>query len=82
VTLTGVLGNRPLLLGAGLRLNDLVRVTGGTVLFRVKSPNPLITDQDLDYAWYMALSIDWDLRGMFAQLGSAPARSSRPRAGF
>jgi hypothetical protein len=82
VTLTGVLGDRPLLLGAGLRLNDLVRVTGGTVLFRVKSPNPLITATELDYAWYVALSIDWDLRGMFAELGSAPARSTRPRAGF
>jgi hypothetical protein len=82
VTLTGVLGNRPLLLGAGLRLNDLVRVTGGTVLFRVKSPNPLITAQELDFAWYLALSIDWDLRGMFSELGSAPSRSVRPRAGF
>ena len=81
VTLTGVLGDRPLLLGAGLRLNDLVRVSSGTVLFRVKSPNPLITREELDFAWYLGISIDWDLRGMFAQLG-APSGSVRPRAGF
>ena len=82
VSLTGVLGDRPLLLGAGLRINDLVRVTSGTVLFRVKSPNPLIAREELDFAWYLGMSIDWDLRGMFAELGSAPARSTRPRAGF
>jgi hypothetical protein len=79
VTLSGVLGDRPLLLGGGLRLNDLVRVTSGAVLFRVKSPNPLITSEDLDYAWYVSMSIDWDLRGMFAGLAAAPSRSSRPR---
>lgn len=85
VTLTGVLGDRPLLLGAGLRLTDLVRVTSGTVLFRVRSPDPLVTDEALDYAWYLALSIDWDLKGMFSQIGSAspaPSSSIRPRAGF
>src|SRR6185369_38106 len=53
-TLKGVLGDRPLLLGAGLRLNDLVRATGGTVLFRVNSPNPLIATERLDYAWFLA----------------------------
>jgi len=68
VTLTGVLGSRPILLGAGLRLSDLIRVTSGAVLFRVKSPNPLITAERLDYAWFLAFSIDWDLKGMFAEL--------------
>lgn len=82
VTLTGVLGDRPLLLGAGLRLNDLLRVTSGAVLFRVENPNPLITRERLDYSWFLALSIDWDLRGMFSQLGQSAARSSRPHVGF
>jgi len=86
VTLTGVLGDRPLLLGAGLRLTDLVRVTSGAVLFRVKSPDPLVTDAKLDYSWYLAFSIDWDLRGMFSALGSseprAPSASVRPGTGF
>jgi hypothetical protein len=82
VTLTGVLGDRPLLLGAGLRISDLVRVTSGTVLFRVKSPNPLIAREELDFAWYLGMSIDWDLRGMFAALGTAPSGSVRPRVGF
>jgi hypothetical protein len=77
-----VLGDRPLLLGAGLRINDLVRVTSGTVLFRVKSPNPLIAREELDFAWYLGMSIDWDLRGMFAALGTAPSGSVRPRVGF
>ena len=82
VTLTGVLGDRPLLLGAGLRLNDLLRVTSGAVLFRVENPNPLITRERLDYSWFLAFSIDWDLRGMFSQLGQSAARSSRPHVGF
>jgi hypothetical protein len=82
VTLTGVLGDRPLLVGAGLRLNDLVRVSSGVVLFRVVNPNPLITRERLDYSWFLAFSIDWDLRGMFAQMGQSAARASRPHVGF
>jgi hypothetical protein len=82
VTLKGVIGDRPLLLGAGLRLTDLVRTTGGVVLFNVKSPNPLITGERVDYAWYMAFSIDWDLRTMFSELRSGgqsnPSAARRP----
>lgn len=70
-SLDGVVGNRPLILGAGLRLNDLLRVTSGTVLFRVKNPNPLIDDPKVNYAWFAAFSIDWDLKGMFTELGPA-----------
>jgi hypothetical protein len=82
VTLTGVLGDRPLLVGAGLRVNDLVRVSSGVVLFRVVNPNPLITRERLDYSWFLAFSIDWDLRGMFAQMGQSATRASRPHVGF
>jgi hypothetical protein len=70
----GVLGDRPLLLGGGFRLTDLVRLTGGSVLFRVKDPNPLVESKHLDAAWFMAFSIDWDLRGLFSGLaGQTPA---------
>jgi hypothetical protein len=76
VTLKGVLGDRPLLLGAGVRINDLVRVTSGAVLFRVQDPNPLIATERLDYAWFLAFSIDWDLRGMFAELQPTAKQTS------
>jgi len=80
VTLKGVLGDRPILLGAGLRLNDLVRASGGAVFFRVQNPNPLIATDRVDYSWFVAFSIDWDLRGMFAALGpSMPPAPSRLR---
>ena len=78
VDLEGVIGNRPLLIGAGFRLTDLIRITGGSVFFKVRDPNPLITDLRTRHSAFFAVSVDWDIRGFFAGLGGqSPVSASR-----
>jgi hypothetical protein len=73
VQLNGVIGARPVLLGAGIRLTELVRLTGGTVIFKVRDPNPLVVDEQLRRAGFISISVDWDLRGSFGALaGNRP----------
>jgi hypothetical protein len=75
-TLEGVIGNRPLLIGAGWRLTDLIRATGGIVMFKVKDANPLVDQRaTTHFTWYFGLSADWDLKGMFTQSFSGPPRA-------
>jgi hypothetical protein len=73
IQLDGVIGARPVLLGAGIRLTELVRLTGGTVIFKVRDPNPLVVDAQLRRAGFISISVDWDLRGSFSALvGNRP----------
>ena len=77
VHLDGVIGGRPLLIGGGLRLTELIRVTGGSVIFRVRDPNPLITDSHVRRSAFVSVSVDWDLRNVFGPLlGTTPPASS------
>jgi hypothetical protein len=77
VRLDGVIGSRPLLIGAGFRINDFVRLTGGSLFFKVADPNPLITDEKTRHSAFFAVSVDWDVRGMFGGLqGQTPAAAS------
>ncbi len=78
-TLEGVIGDRPLLVGAGWRLTDVIRFTGGIVMFRVKDANPLVdATPTRHYTWFLAFSTDWDLKGLFTSLGQAPAQAVQP----
>jgi hypothetical protein len=78
VRLDGVIGSRPLLLGAGFRINDFVRFTGGSVFFKVPDPNPLVSDPKTRHSAFFAISVDWDVRGMFGGLsGQTPTSLSR-----
>jgi hypothetical protein len=81
-TLEGVLGDRPLLIGAGWRLTNVMRATGGIVMFRVKDANPLLdTRPKTHFTWFMSLSTDWDIRGMFTSgFTGRPAAPPAPAA--
>jgi len=74
VALEGVIASRPLLLGVGFRLTELVRFTAGTVFFKVKDPNPLIDDPRTRRTAFFSISVDWDVRGALGGLaGQTPA---------
>ena len=79
--LQGVIGSRPLLVGAGFRINDFVRLTGGSVFFKVADPNPLVNDPATRHSAFFSISVDWDVRGMFGGLAgqtpTTPALSRR-----
>jgi hypothetical protein len=71
--LDGVIGSRPLLVGIGWRLTDILRLTGGSVIFNVRDPNPLIDDKQLRRSGFIALSVDWDIKSTFSGLvGTTP----------
>jgi hypothetical protein len=73
IELKGVIGSRPVLFGAGIRLTELVRFTAGTVIFKVRDPNPLVVDERLRRSAFFSISVDWDLRGSFGALvGTKP----------
>jgi hypothetical protein len=58
----GILFDRPVLLGLGVRLTDHLRLTGGAVIFDEKDPDPLIDDtRGLEATPFLSLSIDTDL---------------------
>jgi len=58
-----------LLLGAGFRLTDSVRLGAGAILFKKLDPNPLIDDETLTTSYYVNLSFDWDVLGFFKKFG-------------
>ncbi|GAB4560082.1 MAG: hypothetical protein Tsb0020_06470 [Haliangiales bacterium] len=57
----GVLGDRMVLAGVGLRLSNYVRLSGGALLFRQTTPNPLSDQRQLRAAGYASLSLDIDV---------------------
>jgi hypothetical protein len=58
-----------LLLGAGYRVTDSMRLGGGALLFEAEDPNPLIESWDLTTSYYVSLSFDWDVLGFFRDFG-------------
>jgi len=58
-------GNQSLLFGAGYRLTDAVRISGGALIFERQDPNPLISHKRLGTVPYIAMSFDVDVAKSF-----------------
>jgi hypothetical protein len=56
-------GSYGLLLGAGFRFADPLRLSVGGVALREVPSNPLDTRRPLRFTPYISLSLDWDVRG-------------------
>jgi hypothetical protein len=55
-------GGKSLMLGAGVRVTESIRLGTGALLFRQRNPNPLITnDEQVTSAWYGSISFDVDV---------------------
>ena len=59
----GLVGDKPLVVTGGLRLNDFFRLSLGALVFKEQNPNPLLTESRLAWAPLVSISIDWNLRG-------------------
>ena len=68
----GVLGNRPLLAGIGMRLTDLVRVTGGYAFYRREDLDSPSGSAAIRKAGFVSISVDWDLKGTLGPIGGVP----------
>lgn len=53
-----LLGTRALLLGAGGRVNEIIRLGGGLVFFEALDTNPLRPSSSLAATWYLNASLD------------------------
>jgi hypothetical protein len=68
---SGLISSRPLIVGAGFRINDLLRLSGGALIFKQNDPNPLIDRQRIGSTPFFSLSVDWDVRSNFTRLFNA-----------
>lgn len=68
---SGLVASRPLIVGAGLRINDLLRLSGGALIFKKNDPNPLINRQRIGSTPFVSLSVDWDLKSSFLKIFNA-----------
>lgn len=62
-------GAQSLVLGGGVRITDVFRISAGGVVFNGKNPNPLIKKDRLAATPYIALSFDVNLARTFAGIG-------------
>ncbi len=58
-------GNQSMLLGAGLRITDMIRIGGGALVFKEDNPSPLITKFDTAVSYYFTVSFDLNVARAF-----------------
>lgn len=68
-TRTDLFGNSSLVLGAGLRITQSIRVGGGAIVFKESDPNPLVTKKSAAATWYASFSFDIDVAKGLQGLG-------------
>lgn len=66
-----LVANGGLVLGAGYRLSDTARISGGILVFEENSPNPLIDDLEIATEGFVAISFDVAIRDLLGNLGAA-----------
>jgi hypothetical protein len=67
-----------LVAGAGLRVNDVLRIAAGALVFKAVKTNPLLTDTDLKVTPFFSLSWDWDAVGDIRGLGGLMGFGNSP----
>ena len=58
-------GSQSLVLGAGVRITNSFRFSGGAVVFRKKDRNPLVSNYSLTTTYYLSLSFDLNVAKAF-----------------
>ncbi|MGH9349233.1 MAG: hypothetical protein ACRD26_18415 [Vicinamibacterales bacterium] len=73
--------NAMLVLGAGLRFHNLLRLNGGALVLKGFNPNPLIATTRLEVTPFISMSGDLDLAGLLGGLFGAGAKPPTLGAG-
>jgi hypothetical protein len=66
----GVVGSKAAVIGAGMRVNDAIRLSIGGLVFENEDPDPLISGTKLNWTPYLAISLDWNATKTFANIFS------------
>lgn len=69
----GLLGKKALIIGAGFRITDALRISAGSLLFRKIDPDPSISETRFSTSLFISISIDWDIKSTLGILGKAIA---------
>jgi hypothetical protein len=64
-------GNTMMVVGAGIRLLDSIRLNGGMLIFKEPDPDPSSDDLVLASSPFFSLSFDWNIASTLGVLGSA-----------
>jgi hypothetical protein len=56
--------SQSLVIGAGLRLTDSIRLGAGALVFKEDDPSPLIDDLSVTASYYVSISFDMDIVGL------------------
>ena len=59
--------SQSLLMGAGLRVTDAIRLGAGALVFKHDDPSPLIDESELATSYYLSLSFDADVVKFFSK---------------
>jgi hypothetical protein len=57
-TRSDLFANSSLVLGAGIRITQSIRIGGGALIFKESDPNPLVTKKTAAATWYASFSFD------------------------
>ena len=68
----GVLGDRPLLAGLGIRITDLVRLTTGYAFYKRVGSDSSTNSESIHKAGFVSISVDWDLKGTLQTIAGSP----------
>ncbi len=63
-------GKTSLLIGLGYRLNNYLRITAGSVLFKEVDPNPLSDSRPVTASAFIGVSLDLDLKDLFGGISA------------
>jgi hypothetical protein len=63
-------GNQSLVVGAGLRVTESIRLGFGALVFVKKDPNLLVNDETTGVTPYVSVSFDWNVAKAFKGLGT------------
>ena len=60
--------SQSLLVGAGVRVTDAMRLGAGAIVFKHDDPSPLVDESELNSSYYLSLSFDADVAKMFSKM--------------
>jgi len=66
-----LIGSKSLVVGAGFRLTDFLRLSGGSLLYYKINSETEESQKKITASYFISLSLDWDIKSTIGMLGDA-----------